>query len=264
MSDVSRPVPFLRAARASFELALEGMLWSRRSLMSGLLLALPVAFGLLFRTRSGPVSGLEMYGLVVVFYYIGNCLPLVALLYASSLVAEEVEGRTITYLLSRPVTRAALLAGKFAAYLVATLTLSLPPLVVSYFLFLTVGGTASVRATLPDLLVDVAVCALALLSYGALFTLLGVVLKRPALPGLLFVYVWEFVYRLPGDVPRATLTAYLRSLVRHRPAEEDTLGFLFTQVQPVWLSLTATLGATLLLGAAAALVFSKREYVLEQ
>jgi len=55
---------------------------------------------------------------------------------------------------------------------------------------------------------------LALLAYGALFTLLGVLLKRPMIPGLLFVFVWEMVANLPGYLPRFTLTAYLRSLRR--------------------------------------------------
>ena len=49
-------------------------------------------------------------------------LPLAALFYATSLVADEVEGRTLTYLLTRPITRASILAGKFAAYLATTLT----------------------------------------------------------------------------------------------------------------------------------------------
>ena len=43
--DVDRPVPFLRAARAVFDLSLEGMVWTRRSLLMALLLALPAVLG---------------------------------------------------------------------------------------------------------------------------------------------------------------------------------------------------------------------------
>ena len=42
MRDTSRPVPFLASARAVFGLSLEGMLWSRRSLVLGAFLAIPV------------------------------------------------------------------------------------------------------------------------------------------------------------------------------------------------------------------------------
>jgi hypothetical protein len=44
--DQSRPVPFFRAARAVFDLSLEGMVWSRRSLLMILLLGLPAPLAL--------------------------------------------------------------------------------------------------------------------------------------------------------------------------------------------------------------------------
>src|SRR5207244_11388399 len=47
--DTARPLPFPRAARAVFDLALEGMVWTRRSLMMAALLALPTASA--FRSR---------------------------------------------------------------------------------------------------------------------------------------------------------------------------------------------------------------------
>jgi hypothetical protein len=112
------------------------------------------------------------------------------------------------------------LTGKFAACLATTLALALPSLVVTFFLLVTARGWGAVAPAVPDLFRDMGVVALALLAYGALFALLGVVLKRPMIPGLLFVFVWELVANLPGYLPRFTLTAYLRSLVRHRPPAE--------------------------------------------
>ena len=47
--DVSGPVPFLRGARAVFDLSLDAMLWSRRTLLIVLILGLPVPLALLFR-----------------------------------------------------------------------------------------------------------------------------------------------------------------------------------------------------------------------
>jgi hypothetical protein len=68
---------------------------------------------------------------------------------------------------------------------------------------------------------------------------------------------------LPGYLPRFTLTAWLRSLTHHRPAQEG-LAELFGQVQPAGLSLAVVLVSTGLFLAAAAWVFSHREYVLDQ
>ena len=269
--DTSLPLPFWQAARGVFDLSLDGMVWSRRSLMMALLLGLPLVFALLYRgiVMSGlpshlhTIGGWDLYGLLVAFYYVRNVLPLVALFYATSLIADEVEGRTITYLLTRPLKRGSILVGKFGAYLATTLTLTLPPLLLTFFVLAGDGGVRGLAARVPDLLRDMGVSALTLLAYGALFTLMGVLLRRPVIPGLLFLFIWELVANLPGYMSRFTLTAYLRSLLAHRPPSE---GFaeIFGQKLPALLCLETLSVIVLVLLAAAAWVFSAREYVLEQ
>jgi len=120
-----------------------------------------------------------------------------------------------------------------------------------------------VGARVPDLFLDLGVIALALIVYGALFTLLGVLLRRPLIPGLLFLFGWELLANLPGYLPRLTVTVWLRSLLRHRPAQE---GFseLFVQVLPADQSLVVLAGMAVSFMAAAFWIFSSREYVMEQ
>jgi ABC-type transport system involved in multi-copper enzyme maturation permease subunit len=114
-----------------------------------------------------------------------------------------------------------------------------------------------------DLLRDLGVMALALVAYGSFFALLGVLLKRPVIPGLMFLYGWELMANLPGYLPRFTLTAWLRSLIHHRPAQEGLAG-LFQQVLPSGQALVVLVGVSAVFLAAAAWIFSTREYVLEQ
>ena len=265
--DVTRPVPFLRAARAVFDLSLEGMIWSRRSLLMVLLLGLPAPLALIFRTfitRLPPrVGAFDFYGVVVAFYYVRNALPLAALFYATALIADEVEGKTITYLLTRPIQRVSALAGKFAAYLVTTLALALPAVVVTFFLLTTIRGWTGVGALVPELFRDMGVVVLTLVTYGAFFTLLGVLLRRPVIPGLLFLFVWELLANAPGYLPRFTITAYLRSLIHHRPPDEG-LAEIFAQVLPTALCLEAVGAMIVVFLAGAAWIFSTREYVLDQ
>jgi ABC-2 type transport system permease protein len=95
-----------------------------------------------------------------------------------------------------------------------------------------------------------------------LFALLGVSFKRPLIPGLLFLFVWEgFVANFPGDAPNYTLTAYARSLIRHRPSEEG-LAELFSKFFGVGESVLVlgVVGVVSLL--LAAWIFSRREYVI--
>jgi ABC-2 type transport system permease protein len=268
MRDQSRPVPFFLAARRVFDLTLEGMVWSRRSLMMALLLGLPVVFALVYRfvivPQGGPkLTGFDLYGVIVAVYYIRNVLPLAALFYATSLIADEVDGKTLTYLLTRPIRRESILAGKLAAYLATTLTLTLPAMVVTFFLLVTVGGFTGVSAHVPDLFRDLGAIALTLAAYGALFAFMGVLLRRPVIPGLLFLFVWELVDLLPGYLPRFTLTAWLRSLVSHRPAAEG-LSELFGLVLPLGLSLGVLGLATAAFLALSFWIFGRREYVIEQ
>jgi ABC-type transport system involved in multi-copper enzyme maturation permease subunit len=260
-------VPFLRAARAVFDLSLEGMLWSRRTLLMAALLLFPALLAVLFRVlepRWGArLSGFDLYGYVVALYYVRYVLPLSALFYATALIADEVEGKTITYLLTRPAQRVAILAGKFAAYLATAASLSLPAVIATFFLLTTARGWTGVGTRVPDLFRDMGVMALTVLAYGAFFALMGVLLRRPVIPGLLFLFVWELLANAPGYLPRFTITAYLRSLIRHRPAEEG-MAELFGDVLPAALCL-GTLGAMIVVFlAAAAWTFSSREYVLDQ
>jgi ABC-type transport system involved in multi-copper enzyme maturation permease subunit len=269
MRDTARPLPLLPAARAVFELSLEGMIWTRRSLLMGLLVAMPVAFAVVYRlvlaakTGVQPVTPQDLYAVIVAMYWIRNVLPLAALFYATALIADEVEGRTLTYLITRPLTRASIFAGKFAAYLATTLSLALPAGVVTFFLLLSARGWSNVAPAVGDLFRDLGVMALTLVVYGALFALLGVLLKRPVIPGLMFLYGWELLANLPGYLPRLTLTAWLRSLVHHRPAEEGLAG-LFQQVLPAGEGLAVLVVLTAVFLAGASWIFSSREYVLEQ
>ena len=266
--DTSRPLPFFQAARGVYGLTLEGMIWSRRSLLMAVLLGLPIVFALLYRGvliahMPAKITGFDLYSVIIAIYYVRNVLPLAALFYATSLIADEVEGKTLTYLLTRPLRRPSILAGKFAAYLTTTLTLTLPATVITFFLLATARGFAGIGAAVPELFRDMGVMALSLLAYGAFFTLLGVLLRRPMIPGLLFLFVWEMIANLPGYLPRFTLTAWLRSLLHHRPAEEGLSG-LFQQVLPAGESLAVLVGASLVFLALSFWIFNQREYVLDQ
>jgi ABC-2 type transport system permease protein len=270
MRDTTRPLPFLVGARQVFALVFEPMLWSGRSAVMALLLGLPMVFAVLFRfSPAATVSALDFYGLLVSVYGVRNVLPLCAFFYGSALIADEVEGRTITYLLTRPIYRGSILAGKFAAYLASTLTLALPPVVIGFLLLASAPGAGGLGANLGALFRDLGVVALTLLVYGALFTLLGVLVRRPLVPGLLFLFIWETAAsRLPGYLPRLTIAAWLRALLPYGLPDDGAGGvlaqLLTVSALPAWQALLVlpVLGLGLL--GMAALIFLRREYVLDQ
>jgi ABC-2 type transport system permease protein len=256
--------PLWGGARDMFAIAIERMLPRSRSFWVFMLLAMPVFFGSLLRIyppKDLPLTGFELYGVVVSLFFVRNLLPLVALLFGSALISDAVDSKTLTYFLTRPISRLSIFLGEFMAYLVTVLTLTVPCVVLTY-LVLCVGTPQGAGFGAMDLVRDLGACALTLFTYGSVFALLGVSLKRPLIPGLLFLFVWEgFVANFPGDAPNYTISAYARSLIRHRPAEEG-LAELFSKFFGVGESVLV-LGIVGVVALALAIwIFSRREYVI--
>jgi hypothetical protein len=185
--------------------------------------------------------------------------------YGTSLIADEVEDKTITYLFTRPVRRGAVLFGKYIAYLVCTTLVVLPGVMLVYFLIVPFGEIA---ASFTSLVTDLALLALGLAAYGGLFALVGAVMKRPLVVGLVFAFGWEqFAMVMPGYVRRFTLAHYLQSLVPHAMPSEGVVSLLqtvFAESPPAWLSLLCLSAATAVSLVLAGRVVERREYVLDQ
>ena len=134
------------------------------------------------------------------------CL-LLALFYGSSLLGSELENKTLTYLLTRPISRWRLIAGKYLAIVLVLVPPTLVSLCVSWFLLGRPGE---------DLLAGLLVgTAGGLLAYNAIFVLLGFIAPRRAMVlALVYGVVFEFVFSfVPAMVNELTVTYYLRSFV---------------------------------------------------
>ena len=280
MTTSNRPVPTLiTTAVRIFELSLGQMLWSRRSVFLALIAAAPVALAALIRfaTFAEPrllpqingerLNGAALFGLMIWLLYVRFIVPVLGMFYGTSLVADEVDDKTITYLFVRPIPRGAVLIGKYLAYFVCTALLILPSVVLVYFLLVPIGG-GSIGRSFPSLAVDLGVLAAGIASYGALFAWVGARLKRPLVIGLVFVFGWEpGVLLFPGYLKRATIAYYMQGLVPHTMPQESGVSILlqvFQEVPPVSLSLAALAGVTLIGVWLAARATETREYVLEQ
>jgi ABC-type transport system involved in multi-copper enzyme maturation permease subunit len=253
------------------------MLWSRRTIFMALVVGLPVVIAVILRllveigipvTRVGrsDIAGPALFGLMIWGFFIRFSIPVLAVFYGTSLIADEVEDKTITYLFTRPVPRAAVLLGKYFAYLVCTVSVVLPSVVLVWLLVAPIG--ASLAETFVDLTRDLALLALGLAAYGAVFAWAGATLKRPLISGLIFVFGWEMLaMALPGYLKRLTVAYYLEGLVPHAIPETTISGVLqalFREAPGMAHSLTG-LAVIIALGLAlAARTVGRREYVLEQ
>jgi len=193
-------------------------------------------------------------------------VPVLGVFYGTSLMADEVEDKTITYLFTRPIPRGAVLVGKYLAYLVCTVCVVLPAVVIIWLLIVPLKG--SLGASVIDLAKDLGVLALGLAVYGAVFALIGAALKRPLLVGLIFVFGWETLAMvLPGNLKRFTVAYYLQGLVPHAMPSDSPLSLMqqiFQDTPGLAQSLISMAIIEVVCLWLAARTVARREYVLEQ
>ena len=276
---------FFRAALRIYHLSLGQMLWSRRTVFMGLLVGGPVVVALILRAlvamdlmtargviegRSIVVDGPVIFGLMIWGFYLRLSVPLLGMFYGTALIADEVEDKTITYLFTRPVSRGAVLIGKYLAYLGCTGLVVLPSVMVVFFLVVPLLG-GSIGAAFPSLLKDLGLLAIGLAVYGAVFALVGAWFKRPLLTGLVFIFLWEpIVVVVPGYMKRLTVSYYLQGLVPHAMPQDGVVTSILailqaTEVMPSAATSLMGLGVILLGGLSLATwLVERREYVLEQ
>ena len=274
---MSTPSLWASATRA-FDLSLGQMLWSRRSVFLAVLLGGPVVLAALiavltrtslgaFRINGAAVGGATIFGMIIWLLYIRFILPILGVFYGTSLIADEVDDKTITYLFTRPIPRGAVLLGKYLAYLVCTILLVLPSVMLVYFLIVPVGGD-SIAAAFPSLVADLGMLAVGLAAYGAVFSFVGARIKRPLVVGLVFAFGWEpTVLLFPGYLKRATVAYYLQALVTHEMPQDSAVSVLmqvFHEVPSVATSLVCLAAIVALTLWLAGRVVESREYVLEQ
>ena len=277
-SPVSQSPKVFTAALRIFDLSLGEMLWSRRTIFMALIVGGPVALALAFRTlevfgispmriNGVRVGGPAIFGILIWFLYVKFIVPVLGVFYGTALIADEVDDRTITYLFTRPIPRGAVLLGKYLAYLVCTVLVVLPSVVLVFFLIVPIGA-GSIASSFPALVSDLALLGLGLVVYGALFAFVGAWLKRPLVIGLVFVFGWEQgVLLVPGYLKKLTVAHYLQGLVPHAMPQEGLTSLLQAILQDnpsVLVSVSWLLLICVVCLALAAYAVSRREYVLEQ
>lgn len=276
----TRPVKapgFLYASLRVFDLSVGEMLWSRRTIFMALVVGVPVLIALLVRGASAlgapglhvnntAVNGPAIFGLMIWAFYLRFSVPVLGAFYGTSLIADEVEDKTITYLFTRPVSRGAVLFGKFLAYVLCTMIVVLPSITVVWLLVTPLGG--SLGQNFPDLVKDLLILAAGLVAYGAVFAFIGATFKRPLLISLVFVFGFEpAVLVFPGYLKRFTLAYYLQGLVPQAMPNDSVVSLvqqIFRETPALSTSVVALTVITVVCLWLAARTVSNKEYVLEQ
>jgi ABC-2 type transport system permease protein len=267
----------LSSAGRVFGISVGEMLWSKRTIFMGLVVGAPVVIAFIVRflvwlglpvgsVEGVRITGPAIFGGMIWILYLRIIVPILGVFYGTALIADEVEDKTITYLFTRPVRRGAVLLGKYLAYLAVTGFVVLPSVVLVYLLIAPIGS--SLGASFIPVLTDLALLAIGLAVYGAVFAFVGAQFKRPILFGLFFAFGWEQIALLvPGYLRRFTIAYYLQGPVPHAMPQDSVVSLFQAIVRDspslasslIWLAVIWV--AFLALGMRAV---ERREYVLEQ
>jgi len=102
--------------RYLFRTALRDLLQPRRIAVAVLLIVGPSAVALIVRLAlRARFDGVSTYGALASLLVFGFVLPILAVVFGTGVISQEMEQRTIVYLLTRPVARWRILLAKFAA-----------------------------------------------------------------------------------------------------------------------------------------------------
>ncbi len=209
---LSRRVP-ISAIAALLRITADRQLRGRKLLMLCAIFSLPILFAALARRYQEPYRAADAETALIFGLIPQALLPLAALILAAGMVQDHVEEQTLTYLLIRPIPRWMIYLTKLlGTWLVITLLASF----FSAAAFAAVywgTGELTIGASIQRAVLFAGILSLGLLSYTAIFGVLGVLLRRSLLLGVGYILVFEgiaanidFVFR------RLTVMYHVRTL----------------------------------------------------
>lgn len=253
--------------KAVINLSLSRMLHSRRTVIMGLLSLIPVVlalFAVAFVTLRQSV-GQTGFGLATELFnsiFLHFLLLAVTLFYGTSLIGDEVDDKTITYLFVRPVPRATIYLGKFLSGVLMGSILILPSAALTFSILSMLDPASEVTAHLSIFAQDMMILLLGTAVYCSVYGFLGAYFKHPLLIGIIFTLVWESVVTyIPGYIHRFTVLHYLQSLLPHASGQRGIQQLFGQPTSP----LVSVITLVLICGTFLALscyTVARKEYVL--
>lgn len=139
---------------------------------------------------------------------LGMGVPILALVFSTSTLSELVEDETLVYFWHRPASRWYIAVSAWAASVTATVPAVAAPLFV--------GGLIGSKGSVSTAAAIAVSSGLASAAYCALFVLLGVLLRRSLIWGLLYVFIWEATLtRLFPGLDQSSVRYYAEAVAGH-------------------------------------------------
>ncbi len=270
-AEADRPLPLPQAAFWIGWFSCRELARRRRLLAVGAVALMPVLLAVAWRLldRQGSVPAPLLLANLGGVVYVPFLTALVSLVLGVSAVGEEVEEGTILYYWTRPIGRGAIFMGRLAAAQTVASALLVGSLALCCAVILTRDPSLLAGPFLKLYLATVAAVTAGAWVYTAVFTTMGVLLRRPLLVCLLFAFGWETMTgNIPARIQQLTIVYHLRNLMRGAEAAaggapgwlQELQRQLFRQEPlPEWRSALALAGVLAAAAALGILVLRRKE-----
>jgi ABC-2 type transport system permease protein len=233
-----------------------------RLLILAVLFSLPIAIAVLTRQFQSPYDPDSIEGALIFGLIFQALLPVSALLFASGMVQDDIEEQTLTYFLIRPIPRwtiyLAKLLGTFVVTAIRAVIFTLATLVAIYW-----GEDGLIRPVLTERApIIVALVALSLSAYVAIFGGLSLWVRRSLVVGAAYIVIFEGVFsNIDFVIREATVMYHIRVLAVRwldLPGVDWSIDLSTAPAASTCLIVLLTVSA--LFAAFAALTFGMREF----
>jgi ABC-2 type transport system permease protein len=257
-----------QAAKTAFDHAFRSIFKGRRTVLIALAGCVPILIAVIWRMTGAldmnpaPIAmpGINMFEMMIASSFLHFYILLYAIFFGTALFGDEVDNRTLVYLLMKPISRMTLVLGKFATYLVCGLMLVIPYVIALYLILVSANGFRALQDNLNLLCLHSLVLFMALLTYGALFTFLGALTRFAIYFGIALCFLWEQVLVfIPAPLKKWTIMYYLQCLFPRSQGGHASME-IFTGTTPPGHALAVLFAVTVTCLILAGFTLVRKEY----
>lgn len=147
----------------------------------------PSLFTIIFLVDSSLQIGRVWFDELVRNLIVPTVLPLATVILATNALGNEIEDRTMVYLVLKPVRRSRIVLEKYLAVVQSTWLVLAAGTIVAWAM----ASQSNVIDDLDVLATAILAMLVGVAAYGALFMTLSLVISRALLAGIIYVLIWE-------------------------------------------------------------------------
>ena len=195
--------------------------------------------------------GVDLLDALILFFF----MPVMAMIYGSSLVRDEMDDRSITAVVTSPMERVISFIGYYIGLAISVSIIMLVILTagfLSYFGAIGMEDAGGIYGPFAALMI------IGAFAYSSLFIMISVLLNRPLYFGLFYAFIWEgFIGSIPGRIRLLSVKHYIRSLGAHWIDQGSITSYEATSVlDSVWVLLIFSI----VVFAIGAFLFREKEF----